>query len=63
MKSLFYYAGYDGKSKEINEAGWEFARDKFNSENPPGQKWTGSENAFDYAKGEFQAICDKSPYI
>lgn len=59
MKTIAYYAGYEAKAKEITEAGWIFARDKFNSENPPGQKWTGSADGFEYAKGEFQALCDK----
>ena len=59
IKTHAYYAGYEAKSAEIAEAGWTVARDEFNRANPPGQPWTGSVDGLAYAKGEFDAICDK----
>ena len=57
-KTKEYYAGFDAKSDEIKTMGFEAARDKFNLENPPGQKWTGSIQGLNYARGEYQALCD-----
>jgi len=59
MKSPFYYAGYEAKAKEIEEAGWEFAMDKFNSEHT--MEKLESEDGFQYIRGEFRALRDKRP--
>jgi hypothetical protein len=58
MKSAAYYAGYDAKKEEIAAMGFDAARDKFNAENPVGQKWEGSAEGLQYANGEFQALSD-----
>lgn len=59
-KTDAYYKGYDAKKEEIAAMGFEAARDKFNAENPVGQKWTGSAEGLQYAFGEFQALVDTS---
>jgi hypothetical protein len=61
MKSAAYYAGYDAKKEEIAAMGFVAARDKFNEENPVGQKWSGSAEGLQYTQGEFQALCDNLP--
>jgi hypothetical protein len=58
MKSEAYYQGLEAKKQEIAEMGFEAARDKFNSENPVGQKWAGSLEGLEYANGEMQALVD-----
>ena len=59
IKPAAYYAGYEAKAAEIAQLGWVAARDEFNRANPPGQKWTGSEEGLAYAQGEFDALADK----
>ena len=49
--------GYDNKAQEIAEMGWAAARDKFNLENQPVTHF-GTLEAYHYAKGELQALCD-----
>lgn len=61
-KPAAFYAGYESKVAEIAQMGWAAARDKFNLENPPGQKWTGSADGLAYAHGEFQALSDYIGY-
>lgn len=51
MKSATYYQGYDAKAQEIREMGFAAARDKLNSEYPPGQPWTGSSQGLEYTRG------------
>ena len=48
--------GYEAKAQEIREMGFEAARNAFNLANPPGQKWTGSADGFQYACGEMEAL-------
>lgn len=59
VKSEAWYKGYESKSLEITEMGWEAARDKFNAEYPTGEKWKGSHDGLSYAKGEFRALEEK----
>lgn len=50
-----YINGYDAMQEEIHGMGWANARDKFNMDNPPGQKPV-SLAAWYYAKGECDAL-------
>lgn len=54
-----YHDGYEAKITEIDGMGWNAARDKLNLDYPPGQPWTGSVDAYHYAKGEMQALLDR----
>lgn len=51
-----WHNGYNAKIEEIKEMGWIASRDKFNTENPPAQKWTGSSDGLCYSIGEFAAL-------
>ena len=51
-----WHNGYNSKAEEIKQMGWIASRDKFNSENPPGQKWSGSYDGLCFATGEFAAL-------
>ena len=57
IASLCYYAGYEAKAKEIEEFGWKFAMDKFNSEHT--LEKLESEDGFQYIRGEFRALREK----
>lgn len=61
-KPAAFYAGYESKAAEIVEMGWTAARNKFNFDQPPGQKWTGRGEGLAYAHGEFQALSDYIGY-
>lgn len=61
-KPAAFYAGYESKVAEIHQIGWISARDKFNLEQPPGMKWSGSADGLAYAQGEFQALSDYIGY-
>lgn len=56
-----FHKGYDAKVEEIQTIGWVAARDKFNGENIPGEKWCGTPEGLQYAQGEYQALCDEMP--
>ena len=53
-----YHDGYEAKIVEIDGMGWEAARDKLNLDYPIGEP-LGSEDAYEYAKGEMQALLDR----
>lgn len=50
-----YAAGFDAKQAEIKSMGFAASRDKFNMDNPVGQK-PSSLAAYYYAKGEMDAL-------
>jgi hypothetical protein len=52
-----FHAGYEAKSLEIKEMGWEAARDKFNLDNPADYVY-GSLAGYYYASGEIEALVD-----
>lgn len=52
-----YWRGYDAMQAEIAAMGWAAARDKFNTENPVGQK-PSSLAAYYYAKGCADALLE-----
>jgi hypothetical protein len=58
QKSAAYYAGLESKKLEISGMGFDAARDKFNSDHPPGVMWTGSVEGLEFAHGEFAALVD-----
>jgi hypothetical protein len=57
MKTAAFYAGQESKAAEIQGMGFEAARDKFNAENPPGEKSNLSAEGKEFAAGEFYALC------
>lgn len=56
MKSAAFHRGFEAKQQEINEMGFEAARDKFNLDCPVGVKWEGSAQGLEYSKGEMAAL-------
>jgi hypothetical protein len=50
-----YAAGFNAKQAEINAMGFAASRDKFNMDNPVGQKHS-SMAAYYYAEGEIDAL-------
>lgn len=50
-----YDAGFDAKQAEIKSMGFAASRDKFNMDNPVGQKFS-SMAAYYYAEGEVDAL-------
>lgn len=56
LKSAPFHKGFESKQSEISDIGFEAARDKFNLENPVGQKWSGSDDGLQFALGEFEAL-------
>lgn len=50
-----YWRGYDAMQAEIDAMGWAAARDKFNAENPVGQK-PSSLAAYYYSHGGITAL-------
>lgn len=51
-----YFAGYEAAKKEISQMGFVATRNKFNLENPVGEKM--SMPAYYYAKGQIQALLE-----
>lgn len=51
-----YDAGFSAKTLEIQEMGFEAARDKFNVECQVGVKWEGSLDGLEFCKGEMAAL-------
>lgn len=56
FKSEAFHKGFESKQSEIREMGFEAARDKFNLDNPAGQKWQGTTGGLQFALGEFEAL-------
>jgi len=56
FKSVAFHKGLESKRAEIREMGFEAARDKFNLDNPAGQKWSGTTDGLQFALGEFEAL-------
>lgn len=52
---LAYHAGYAAKLREIDDMGWEAARDKFNLDYPHDSRLC-SMTSWHYAKGEIYAL-------
>ena len=55
-----YAAGFNAKQAEINAMGFAASRDKFNMDNPVGQKHS-SMAAYYYAEGEMDALIAAQP--
>lgn len=58
MRSSSFEQGYNNKAQEITLLGFDAARDKLNLDYPPGQRYTGSKEGFDYMQGEACALAD-----
>ncbi len=58
MRSESFYRGYNTKTQEITLMGFDAARDKLNLDYPPGKRYTGSKEGFDYMQGEAVALAD-----
>lgn len=58
FKSEAFHKGLESKRVEIREMGFEAARDKFNLDNPAGQRWTGTADGLQFALGEFEALTE-----
>lgn len=56
MKHNAYYAGFEAKKVEIEGMGWVAARDKFNLDYPKDSGYSFSKCAWEYAKGEMDAL-------
>lgn len=60
-RSPLFLNGYDAMVARIADSGWTAARDAFNTANPPGAPWTGSQEDLQHARGQYQALCDSMP--
>lgn len=58
FKSEAFHRGLEAKRVEIREMGFDSSRDKFNLENPAGQKWSGTTEGLQFALGEFEALTE-----
>ena len=55
-KSKAFYNGYESKVNEIQGMGWEAAKDKLNLDYPPGEKYNGSIERYNFMQGEGEAL-------
>lgn len=55
---MAFWNGYESKSLEIKEMGWNASRDKFNMDYTPGKAWEGTSLGLSFSKGEFAALED-----
>ena len=53
-----YSVGYEAERESVRSLGWTAARDEFNRQNPPGQRWSGTVSDLARAQGAFQALFD-----